>query len=279
MLDLNEILSAWCKHVAAAKSTRLLRFATYKWSDIGQTPTDANPQMTAKLKSFDYVGQSMPSIESILMFSDTYKNVTNVPQSYTFQLDRTRQKTYSWSLTEKVSFGIEISGTEGIPDVAQVKETFTFKFELEATQAGSDVKTETWKLNVPVNVEANTEVACVMHLRVESFTADFISTVELSGCVAVEFTDPIELPGISGSHRIWYFPIWGIFYDLVYGDKTIASTDGYQLFKDAGETDPFTGVRATTHGSLSGSHGIQIDHYVGPPLKHAVLLKPFAAAA
>jgi hypothetical protein len=277
MLALEDIIKASLSHTASTYGTRLLRYATHDWNSIGQTPIDSHPAMTAKIKSFDYVGEPAPSIDAVLVYSDVFVNDTDQEQKTSFKYNEEREQSLSWSVAERVSFGMEISAKAGVPDAAEVQETFIFKFGLSATQAGQSVEKKTWSKQLDAVAKPRSTLACYLHLRVESFTSEFISEVELRGCVAAEFSAPIDLGGGFGSHRIWYLPLWGIFYGLIYNKGAVASTKGYRLFKDPGDANPFSGVIATTHGSVSGSHGIKLDPYVGPPKERLALHGPSPA--
>jgi hypothetical protein len=149
-----------------------------------------------------------------------------VQQSETFQYTATTTQSFTWSITESVSVGIEISATEGVANVASSSQKFTVTLSFSATQSKTTTNSQSWTVNNPVAVPPDSSVKCDMVLNTQSYNINFTTSVLVSGYVAIWFNDKQALGAPGDLHWLWFIPIGQVFNDVI-GNR-LADTSGYR---------------------------------------------------
>lgn len=163
-------------------------------------------------------------------------------QQNTFQETSTSTQSFTWSITESLSIGIEISATEGVPAVASSSQKVTVSLSLSSTQGATSSNTQTWQVNTPINVPANSSVKADMVISSQSYDVNFTASVLLQGYVAIWNNDKVN------GHWLWFHPIDSVFQDCI--SNNIIDTSGYSIASG--------GVMTQATGIFSGSQGISV---------------------
>ncbi|XP_033103468.1 aerolysin-like protein [Anneissia japonica] len=107
------------------------------------------PVKTAYLKDVSYPGIAFKTVDTppTTVASTEYYNNTDVDQSYELSASASVTTVRSWSVTTGIEFGMDVNVVGGIPMVAEVDTTFSWKISADHTYIRSTSKTEeyTWK--------------------------------------------------------------------------------------------------------------------------------------
>jgi hypothetical protein len=210
-------------------------------------------QCKATLKGITYDGTSPPLTGSTAGYSLWYDNDTDAEQREEFEYENSTEQTFSWSMTETLSIGIEISATEGVPEVASSTQKFTINFSLSSTQTTSHSEKKVWTVKTPVVVPARKSVKCTMVINTEGYDLDFTADVLVDGDVAVYFEDPVNLsiPGASSFNRN-FIPLALLLWEVDH--LRLANTDGYR----PGQYTWGSQIWASPKGKFTGNQGVSV---------------------
>lgn len=205
-------------------------------------------QTNATVQSMTYDPAGPPPIPgSESSITTSYNNDSTVPQSYTYDQSLETQQTFTWSITEALSVGIEISATEGVPSVAQVGQKVTTNISFSSTQGASFNKTEKWAVSMPIVAPPESHIDALMVVTTAQYDIQWTAVCLLDGSVAIWFNNKVALnPG--DYHWLWFIPIEQVFSDCQ--QYNIIDTTGYQVV--AG------GVLATSTGTFTGGQGVGV---------------------
>lgn len=196
----------------------------------------------------------------------SYNNGSSVSQSYTYQQTLTTEQSFTWSITESLSVGIEISATEGVPEVAQVGEKVTTTLSFSSTQGATSTTTQSWSVSQPIIAPPNSHVDATMVVTTQQYNINWTATCKLAGSVAIWFNNKVALnPG--DYHWLWFIPIEQVFTQCQ--QNNIIDTTGYQVV--AG------GVLAYSSGTFAGGQGVGVSINVTESPLHAASAKDSTA--
>jgi hypothetical protein len=245
MKSLQEITDAWGNWKANAAGTTCFTSST-NYGDHSEFDAYHRYQCSAVYQSMSYDGNSPPKSASEVAYEIWYDNGSTLQQSDTFQYTETTDQSFTWSITEGVNVGVEISATEGLPDVASSAPKASVTLSFSSTQGQTLVKTQTWSVNTPVAVPPQSSLKCDMVVNSQSYEIKFTATVLVSGDVAIWFNDRVCLGAPGDGHFNWYIPITQVFNDVI--KNNLIDTSGYQITP--------AGVIATAQGIFTGGQGI-----------------------
>jgi hypothetical protein len=248
MLSLQQITDAWGNWMASQRGTSMRFTEATNYSAHGELGQYHQYQCSAAVQSISYAGNSPPTGGAAIAYELWYDNNTTVQQSETFQYTATSQQSFTWSITESLSIGIEISATEGVPDVASSTQKVSVNLSLSSTQGATSSNTQSWNVNNPVVVPPNSSVKCDMVINSQSYNINFTESVLLAGYVAIWFNDKVALSP-NDYHWLWFIPIGSVFTDVI--SNNLASTEGYSVV--AGDQ-----VLTTAQGVFAGSQGVSV---------------------
>lgn len=250
MQDLQWITDQWVNYTAGQYGTGCYFSSSLKYGDHSELDNYHQHQCTATCQSIDYDGNSLPTGGADVAYAIAYSNRSQVEQSNVFQYTATTQQSFTWSVTESLSIGVEVSASAGVPGVAGFSEKLSVTLSLSSTQSQTQTKTQSWSVNTTVRVPPQSTVNTQMVIDTQSYDIKFNANVLLSGYVAGWFDNPIDLNNRAGNdkHHLWFVPIQNVF-SLLIAHKLIDPT-GYQVTNG--------GVLAKAQGVFTGSQGVQV---------------------
>ncbi len=277
MQKLDDIIWAWgCwvarSHGTGCHFTQALNYGNA--SELDGDDSNGNPyhdrQCTAVVLAMNYDDNSLPTNGANVGYDLWYDNATDVNQTITFAASSSTSQTFTWSITEALSVGLELSGTAGAPGIMTTgfKETITFSFS--STQGKSTSTLQQWSVNDPVVIPAQKSVHCQMVIATQAYDIDWSAACVIKGSVAVWFDDWIDIAGGSDVHHLWFVPIEQVLRDVV----------AHRLYDTTGYADSGDGITATVRGNFSGSQGIRVDTKpVQSPLRETNMSKVLVPTA
>jgi len=259
MNSLQQITDAWGNWFSSQNGTSCRFTASTNYGSQSDLDNYHQYQTNATVQSFAYDGNSLPTNGSTVAYELWYDNGTSVQQQNNFQETSTTTQTFTWSVTESLSIGVEISATEGVPSVVSSTQKVTVTIGLSSTQSQTTTNTQTWQVSSPINVPADSSVKADMVISTQSYSINWTAAVLLQGYVAIWNNDKVN------GHWLWFHPIESVFADCA--NHNIIDTSGYSIV--AG------GVSTQATGAFTGSQGIS----VGVTAKQYPLRSPQPVAA
>lgn len=252
MYSLQEITDAWGHWMLSQVGGGSVRFTST--TDYGQH-SELNAyhqyQCSATYQSINY-SEPITSDGDIVVPSQTLTNYTNVQQTQTFSWTKSTTDTFSWSITEALKVGVTVSGSAGVPLVAEGKVSATVELNLSSTQTTTESATQTWSVNQPVLVPPQTWVKCESIISTNSDNIAFYATAQVQGYVAIWFENKVN------GHWLWFYPIGGVLQDVI--SHKIIDTTSYSV------VDSKT-ISAGVSGTCTGAFGVNIvTTYTSGPL-------------
>lgn len=242
MNSLQQITDAWGKWFSSQNGTTCRFTASTNYGSQSDLNNYHQYQTNALIQNIAYEGNSPPTNGSVIAYELWYDNSTTLQQSNSFQETQTSTQTFTWSITEAMSIGIEVSATEGVPNVASSSQKITVSLSLSSTQGATSTSQQTWQVNSPIQVPPSSSVKADMVISTQSYSVNFTAAVLLQGCVAIWNKNKVN------GHWLWFYPIESVFLDCV--NNSIIDTTGYSIV--AG------GVMTQSTGTFSGSQGISV---------------------
>jgi hypothetical protein len=245
MNSLQTITDAWGNWYSAQNGTTCYFTASTDFSQHSELNNYMQYQTAAVLQSITYDSATPPVSGSEVAYSLWYNNGTSVGQQEIFQYSDTTSDTISWSVTESLQIGVELSATVGVPGTFSGSAKVTTTMSLSSTQGSQQTETNTWTVSTPVNVPANTSVQASMVLSTDTFNSNYTASVLLENYVAIWNNDRVN------GHYLWFIPITQVFSDCV--QNSIIDTTGYIIAN--GVLTQATGVIT---GNLSVGVGVTV---------------------
>ncbi|MBJ6110772.1 ETX/MTX2 family pore-forming toxin [Hymenobacter sp. BT523] len=242
MNSLQQITDAWGNWYSSQHGTSCRFTASTNYGSQSFLDNYHQYQTNVQVQDIVYTSNTPPVGGSEVAYQLWYDNGTSVQQQNTFQETQTSQQSFTWSITESLSVGIEISATEGVPAVASSSQKVTVTLGLSSTQGQTKTNTQTWSVNSPINVPANSSVKADMVISTQSYDVNFTQAVLLQGSVAIWNNDKVN------GHWLWFIPIQSVFQDCL--DHNIIDTSGYSIVSG--------GVTTQATGVFQGSQGVSV---------------------
>ena len=242
MNSLQSITDAWGNWYSSSHGTQCHFTASTNYGSHSELNAYHQYQMNAAVQGIVYNSNTPPVNGSSVAYELWYDNGTTVQQQETFSETKSTTQAFSWSITESLSIGVEVSATEGVPNVASATEKVTVTLSLSSTQGQSTSNTQSWTVNTPINVPANSSVKADMIISTQSYDVDFTEDVLLQGSVAIWHKDKVN------GHWLWFIPVESVFQDCL--NNNIIDTSGYSIV--AG------GVTTQAKGTFTGSQGVSV---------------------
>jgi Clostridium epsilon toxin ETX/Bacillus mosquitocidal toxin MTX2 len=239
---LQQITDAWGNWFSSQNGTTCRFTASTNYGSQSFLDQYHQYQTGVTVLGIAYDGNSPPVGGSSIAYELWYDNGTTVQQTNTFQQTNTTTQSFTWSVTEALSLGVEVSATEGVPGVASVGVKVTATFSLSSTQSNTTTNTQTWQVNTPINVPADSSVKADMVISSQSYNINFVQSVLLQGSVAIWNNDKVN------GHWLWFYPIDSVFQDCI--NNNIIDITGYSIANG--------GVQTQATGVFTGSQGISV---------------------
>jgi len=242
MNSLQQITDAWGNWFSQQHGTSCRFTASTNFGSQSDLDQYHQYQTNALVQNIAYDGNSPPVEGATVAYELWYDNGTTLQQSETFQETQTSTQSFTWSITEALSIGIEISATEGVPNVASSSQKVTVSLSLSSTQGATSTQSQTWQVNAPIQVPPDSSVKADMVISTQSYDINFTESVLLQGYVAIWNNDKVD------GHWLWFYPIEEVFEDCI--ANNIIDTTGYSIGGG--------GVMTQATGVFSGSQGVSV---------------------
>ena len=242
MNSLQQITDAWGAWYSAQNGTTCRFTASTDYASQSFLDNYHQYQVGAVCQNIIYDGSSVPTNGSNIAFETIFNNNTQVQNQQSLVETESSTQTFTWSITEALSIGVEVSATEGVPAVASSSQKVTVTLSFSSTQSKTVTNTQTWSVNTIVNIPANSSIKADIVIGTQSYNIDFTATVMLSGWVAIWNNDKIN------GHWLWFIPINQVFSDCI--ANNIIDTSGYNSLGG--------GICTTAKGVFTGSQGINV---------------------
>lgn len=247
MQDLQSITDAWGQWLAKKHNTKCRYTESTNYKKQSSLDQYRDKQCTVTPQSIVYDTNSPPTSGADVVYGLWYSNDTTAEQTNIFKYSEEHTSSFNWTITEKLSVGVEVSVTAGVPEVATASAKTSVNLSLSSTQGATWTETKTWEVHSPVHVPANSVVRVDMAINTQSYDINFTESVLLAGRVAIWFEDKREL-GTSGPHWLYFMRIQDVSNDVI--RYNLANTRGYQVTG--------AGVLATARGVFQGEQGISV---------------------
>jgi hypothetical protein len=245
--SLQQITDAWGNWMNNQHSGGGVRFtASTNYGAHGELSNYHQYQVSTDVTGISYGTGSSPVPGQKDSASIQLSNGSNQPQTITFSQSMETTQEFNWAVSQEVSVGVSVSVTAGVPDVAQVGATVTASVSLTSAQGGSTSNTQTWSVDMPVNVPAESATTATLVVVTNQYDVPWTANCMLTGCVAIWFNNKIDLNGDGGEHWLYFVPIESVFNDCI--SNNITDTTGYQISG--------SGVIAIATGTFTGGQGI-----------------------
>lgn len=252
MHSLQEITDAWGNWMLSQVGGGSVRFtSTTNYGQHRELNAYHQYQCSATYRSISY-SEPITSDGDMVVPSQTLTNYTDIQQTQGFSWNKATTDTFSWSITEALKVGVTVTGSAGVPLVAEGKVSATVELNLSSTQTTTESTTQTWSVNQPVLVPAHTWVKCESVISTNTDSIPFFATAQVQGYVAIWFENKVN------GHWLWFYPIGGVLQDVI-SHKTIDTT-GYGVLD-------YQTISASVSGTCNGAFGVNIiTTYTSGPL-------------
>jgi hypothetical protein len=249
--SLQHITDAWGSWMNSKYNGGGVKFtSSTDYDDHSELDDYHSHQTSATITSMVYDPNApAPGPGSVDSVATTFNNSTSVQQSYTYQQTETTQQSFTWTITEALSVGVEVSATEGVPEVAQVGEKVTTTINFSSTQGITINNTQSWSVTHIVVAPPHSTIQAMMVVATQDYDINWRATCNLVGSVAIWFKNKIAVPGSNGSHNLYFYPIQQVFKDCI--NNNITDTSGYQVNSSS--------VSALSTGVFRGGQGTSVD--------------------
>jgi toxin ETX/toxin MTX2 len=247
MQDIQTITDKWGGWIAGQRGTSCRFTASTNYASQSDLDAYHQWQCTVTCESISYDGNSPPTGGADVAYELWYDNSSARDQGETFEYSSSTTQSFAWSITEALSVGIEVSATEGVPEVASSTQKISVTLSLSSTQGATHTQEQDWKVSSQIVVPTESSIKCDMVINSQSYDINFTQNVSIDGHVAIWFNDKQDLNNNGDYHWLWFIPITEVFSDVV--SNNLIDTSGYQV----GGT-----VLATMSGTFTGSQGVSV---------------------
>jgi hypothetical protein len=242
MNSLQQITDAWGAWYSKQNGTSCRFTASTNYASQGDLGNYHEYQVSAVCQNIIYDGNSVPTNGSNIAFETIFNNNSQVQNQQSLVETETSTQAFTWSITEAISIGVEISATEGVPAVASSTQKVTVTLSFSSTQSKTITNTQTWSVNTIVNIPAYSSIKADIVIGTQSYDINFTASVMLNGYVAIWNNDKVN------GHWLWFIPITQVFSDC--NANNIIDTSGYSFLGG--------GISTTAKGVFTGSQGINV---------------------
>lgn len=201
-------------------------------------------QVSAAVGTLTYGTPQNPVLTTATSVTSTITNGGTAPLSQTYAQDMTTQQQFTWSVTQAVSVGIEVSVSGGLPGIADIGTKITTTYSMSQTKGTTLTNTQHWSVSSTVTVPPATNEIFWLSVTSSTYNVPWTATTMLSGYVAIWFNNKVNLN--NSDHWLWFVPLTRVFNDCI--ANHIIDTTGYQFTNQ--------GVLAQASGTFTGAQGI-----------------------
>jgi len=145
--------------------------------------------------------------------------------------------TFTWSVTESLKIGAEVSIDAGIPEVISGDIKLTTELNLASTQQQTTKTTDTFKVSHEIVVPPKSKVKAVITITETEVSVPWTAMMHVSGWEAIWLEEKCN------DHWLWFIPVQQL---APYNHRLVAESTGLR-FEAAGVFHAVRAVRATIH--------------------------------
>ncbi|MEZ0609291.1 ETX/MTX2 family pore-forming toxin [Fibrella sp. WM1] len=179
-----------------------------------------------------------------------FRNSSSIPQTYTYKQEETTEQSFTWSVTEDLSIGIEVSASVEVPTVAELGTKVTTTVSFSASQQFSTNHSQTWSVEQPVTAPPMTILDTTMVIGTQSYNINWSANCLLTGYVAIWFNDKIKLSGSNDTHHLYFVKIEKVFNDCKQNNLISIKSSEYAINNSS--------VSAFSSGTFYGGQGVGV---------------------
>lgn len=240
--DLLSLVTEYANKAARRNGTSV------KWVKINGKDLKKYKKYKTKVEFLDIsYGAKKPITFPKQSFAQWFDNDTSLEATQIFKRKEITRDTFTYSFTEGIKAGVEISGTAGVPGVASVGVKSHVELSFSATQTKIVGEDKIWEVEVPLRIPPRRSVSAVTIIDIDKHDLKFTAELLLTGYVAIWFKKKIPWNGKS-KHHLWFPSIRDVVTSSNFpqkGKKHIRVTS--------------RGVIFTTKGTVKGQKGILIN--------------------
>jgi hypothetical protein len=250
--ELRAIVQSWGQAFSKKYGT------TCKWVDLyARNPAMGKyQQYKVTVTNRNIVFATNPPIEApSITFKQVYDNNTSMEQIWSLTYHKSTTSTFTWSLTEGIDVGYQLSVTAPLPPGVFVGGQVSTNLSFSSTQEKQEQDEVSWDFEQQLTVPANTKNESSLIIVQQKYDVSFVADVVLTGYVAIWNASKIDVnnPGGSDRHWLWFIPIARVFREY--------PVQGYVVQGNA--------VVFKSHGVFKGVEGVnsfvRIDEYPSGP--------------
>ncbi|HEX8426396.1 ETX/MTX2 family pore-forming toxin [Hymenobacter sp.] len=199
--------------------------------------------------SFSYSPAPAPVMSTQSSVTTNNVNKTGIQESVQYTQGMTTQQQFTWTVTNALSVGVEVTASVGVPSVANVGSKVSTTLSFTKTTTTQVTNTQNWSVMLPVVVPPRTTIDTRLVVTIGTYNVPWTATAVLMKSVAIWFNNKVALNGGSDAHNLWFVPITTVFADVATNLKGV-NLSGYQNYFGGG-------VGATSSGTFTGGQGVQ----------------------
>lgn len=161
--DIPQLLYDAIAHVVSGHNPEVDQSTcTYKWGEFRYLQTDPNWQPDS-------------------LYTTGYDNASSCQDSVVFKRSQATTATFTWSITEGIKIAAKTSIQVGLPKIADGKIELSTELNFASTQAKTESRTQTWEVDMTINIPAWTHVDANLIMKEGQQNANFEVDVTCGG--------------------------------------------------------------------------------------------------
>jgi hypothetical protein len=262
MSSLQQITDSWGNWLAKQYGTSCDFTASTDYGAQGALAQYMEYQCSATPQSISYENEPKPPpLSADIADKITYNNGSSVAQTEILERSYTSTDEFTWSITESLSIGVQVTVGASIPDFLQIQDQYSVTLSLSSTQGQTKTNSRTWTVNTTLTIPPESSLNCEVLIKSQPHNVNFTATVNLLGFVAIWFKDQVALGAPGDLHWLWFVPITSVFSD--FASHNLGDISGYRIVGN--------GVLASSTGVFTSKEGLEITVSTSPsPLPTAV---------
>jgi len=179
---------------------------TVRWYDLhGKQPhlKEQYPDMKidARVDGVKYKTVSRKVDRPGYTFKQWFHNGQSVPITGIIHKQKSVASTFTWSVTESLKVGAEVSIDVGVPEVVSGNIKLTTELNLASTQEKTETSTDTFTVSQEIIIPAKTSLKAIVTITETEVEVPWTATMHVTGYEAIWLEDKCN------DHWLWFAPI------------------------------------------------------------------------
>lgn len=139
-----------------------------------------NSGIQVKVHTIKYSGFE-PVKSPNIIGSFHFLNDSSATQEQTIQTSKKTSATFQWSVTEGIKVGAKVSGSVGLPLVAEGKVEASIELNFSSTQGQSETVEQQWSFSSKIPVPPMSVITADVTVMEDTYSPEFTAVIELTG--------------------------------------------------------------------------------------------------